>query len=511
MQVGNLRSSQYLKKMMNVKKYRAETTREALEKIKMDLGEDAFVLETKQVRAGGFMGYGAKTQIEISATPSMESLAAKKRTSKFKNSKKKSIIDFNEDVPAFPEVIAQPKKIEKVEIMNALQSRAAAVKKFDNAFPYNPKKISFLTLEKEIETVEISSESPKLVHSKKEIVKPEIKKQSAPKKVVQETTRQNTIQESAPPVIQKTSSPVVTNRELELLRAELREVKFSINAFAAKQNIQPSPKSIEIDTCSLFFEPPFSDAYNELTAMGISSEVAHKLVAKIIPQFKKTAPKEIKTASLRKAILSLIKFGEDPLKEESTVLAFIGATGVGKTTTIAKLAARIALEERRRVELVTLDTYRIAAVEQLKTYAEIIGVGCHVVRSVLELDVLVRRFPADATVLIDTTGKNPHDLTDQQELSDYLKRHTEIRKCLAVQATTHPLDAIEAVKKFETYGADCLTITKFDETTRPGAMLELLAESSLPLVYLCAGQRVPEDLKVATQEIFAARIFGDQI
>jgi flagellar biosynthesis protein FlhF len=499
--------------MMNVKKYRAETTREALEKIKKDLGEDAFVLETKQVRAGGFMGYGAKTQIEISATPSMESSAAKQRKSKSKNSKKKSIIDFNEDVPAFPAVIHQPKKIEKVEIMNALQSRAASVKKFDNAFPYKPKKISFLTLEKEIETVEISSESPKLVHSKKEAVNPEIKKQVAPQKVIHETAPQKVTQEIAPQVSQKSSSPIVVNRELELLRAELREVKFSINAFTAKQNIQPAPKNIEIDTCSLFFEPPFSDAYNELTAMGISPEVAHKLVAKIIPQFKKGSikPSEITNASLRKAILSLINFGEDPLKgEESAVLAFIGATGVGKTTTIAKLAARIALEERRRVELVTLDTYRIAAVEQLKTYAEIIGVGCHVVRSVLELDVLVRRFPADATVLIDTTGRNPHDLADQHELSDYLKRHTEIRKCLAVQATTHPLDAIAAVKKFEMYGADCLALTKLDETTRPGAMLELLAESALPLVYLCAGQRVPEDIKAATPESFAARIFGEK-
>jgi flagellar biosynthesis protein FlhF len=189
----------------------------------------------------------------------------------------------------------------------------------------------------------------------------------------------------------------------------------------------------------------------------------------------------------------------------------IGSTGVGKTTTVAKLAARIALEERRRVELVTLDTYRIAAVEQLKTYAEIIGAGCHVVRSVLELDVLIRRFPAEATVLIDTTGRNPHDLADQHELSDYLKRHTEIRKCLAVQATTHPIDAIAAVKKFEMYGADCLAITKLDETTRPGAMLELLAECGLPLTYLCMGQRVPEDIKVATPENFAARIFGEKI
>lgn len=193
------------------------------------------------------------------------------------------------------------------------------------------------------------------------------------------------------------------------------------------------------------------------------------------------------------------------------MVAFIGATGVGKTTTIAKLAARIALHERRRVELVTLDTYRIAAVEQLKTYAEIIGAGCQVVRSVLELDAVLRRRAKDTTILIDTTGKSPHDLADQYELSDYFRKHEEIRKCLAVQATTHPSDNLAAIERFTAYGADCLTLTKMDETTRPGAAVELVSESRLPLVYLCDGQRVPEDLSPATPENFITRILGGKM
>ena len=491
---------------MNVKKYRAETTREALEQIKMDLGEDAFVLETKQVRTGGFMGLGTKTQIEISATPSVETSAAKERKAKQNAFSNNSIFNLTEDVPAFPPFDNQPKKIEKVEIMNALQSRAASVNNFDKTFPYNPKTMASPAPRKQIEAVEISPEAPKVVHAKKEFVEQKVDAQSpASNTEVQSPTTKN---------ILENISATVSNREFDMLRAELREVKFSLNAFAGRQNVQQFQTSIEVDAFSEVFDPPFSNAYIELTAMGVSPEIAHNLVAEIIPQYKNgaVALNEITHASLRKAILSLIKFGEDPLKsEQPAVLAVIGSTGVGKTTTVAKLAARIALEERRRVELVTLDTYRIAAVEQLKTYAEIIGAGCHVVRSVLELDVLIRRFPAEATVLIDTTGRNPHDLADQHELSDYLKRHTEIRKCLAVQATTHPLDAIAAVKKFEMYGADCLAITKLDETTRPGAMLELLAECGLPLTYLCMGQRVPEDIKVATPENFAARIFGEKI
>ncbi|MEJ7713712.1 MAG: hypothetical protein WKF84_28670 [Pyrinomonadaceae bacterium] len=103
-------------------------------------------------------------------------------------------------------------------------------------------------------------------------------------------------------------------------------------------------------------------------------------------------------SALSQALPSLVTFAPDPLCEipnktkKHAAAVFIGPTGVGKTTTIAKLAARLALRERRRVELITLDTYRIAAVEQLKTYAEIIGTRCHVARSVMEVDTLVRRF-----------------------------------------------------------------------------------------------------------------------
>jgi len=131
------------------------------------------------------------------------------------------------------------------------------------------------------------------------------------------------------------------------------------------------------------------------------------------------------------------------------------------------------------------------------------------VRSIFEMEAVLRRIPVDVDIFIDTTGKNPHDLSDQYEISDYLSRHKEIRKCLAVQATTHPLDGLAAIGKFEMYGADCLALTKTDETLRPGAMLELAAECSLPLVYFSTGQRVPEDLQAATPETFVSRILGE--
>lgn len=471
--------------MMQVKKYRAATTREALEQVKQDLGEDAFVLETKKVRAGGFLGLGAQMQIEISAaTPNHASESQNSKS----NRKSKLKLNLTDDTFAAPKSSIE----ETIETESALpfiltndisKSLAKSAKAYGN----------ILSLEQpKIETVEISENAPQIVHAKREPAKVSLPEQQAS------------------PVAESQASS--SSRELELLRAELREVKFSLGAFTNRQNIQQSQPAVDLNACGEVYDSPFFEAYTALAQTGVSAELARKFINDIIPHYKSGFIKahELTQEALIYGLTSLIKFEENPLElQQPAIMAVIGATGVGKTTTIAKIAARIALHERRPVELVTLDTYRIAAVEQLKTYAEIIGAGCHVVRSVFELDAMLRRLPSDATILIDTTGRNPHDLADQHELSDYLRRRAEIRKCLTVQATTNPADSLAAIKKFEMYGVDCLAFTKMDETTRPGALLELAAAGDLPLTYFCAGQRVPEDLQTATPETFVGNILRE--
>lgn len=487
--------------MMQVKKYRAATTREALEQIKQDLGEDAFVLETKRVKSGGFLGLGAQMQIEISAANPMQNT---KNAAEPKQTGQK--LHLTENTVAAPVISEKKLEIEKDKLMSALFSRAEAVeidKKPSNTMKYG----SFLGLEEtpKFETVEISSESPRIVHPKREKIKPVVVEETLPVSVPQ-------IASPAPAISAPTENPttLISNRELELLRAELREVKFSLGAFSTRQNTQQIDQTeVDFEKFGEVFDSPYFAAYLKLTNTGVPREFARRMIAEIIPMHKRGLIKneDIASKALTTGLPSIIKFGANAF--QPSIMALIGPTGVGKTTTVAKLAARIALRERRRVELITLDTYRIAAVEQLKIYAEIIGANCHVVRSVFELDAVLRRLPSEATVLIDTTGKNPHDLADQYELADYLKGRDDISKCLAIQATTNFSDGLAAVKKFEMYGADCLTITKLDETTRPGAMVELVAEGLLPLTYLCTGQRVPEDLHGATPENLAARIIHE--
>lgn len=469
--------------MANVKKYRAASTREALELVKKDLGEDAFVLETKRVKAGGFLGMGSKTQVEVSAAaPSMfnpPATASQKQNDK-KPVKSHAILKLNDEPLTYSRNATRAEDTKKESLISALNARASAASEFDREMK---------TRNSGFEPVELSPEAPKVVFPKKEFTRPAL--------------------ETA---VQKAdSAPAYTpSRELEMLRAELREVKFSLGAYAQLQHNNTWHSDIDLDVFGGVFDAPFQGIFTELTGVGIPADMARKFVADIVPLHKANpvAASHLTRATLLRALSMNLKFEEIAIQRDPIVMAMIGPTGVGKTTTIAKLAARISLHEHRRVELVTLDTYRIAAVEQLKTYAEIIGAGCHVVRTVLELDAVLAKLPAEATVLIDTTGRSPHDLADQFELSDYLRGRLSIRKCLAVQANTHPVDAVAAIKKFEMYGADSLAVTKIDETMRPGAVLETIAKSGLPLAYFCTGQRVPEDLQIATPAGLTDRILG---
>lgn len=476
--------------MMNVRKYRAETTRDALELVKKELGEDAFVLETRRVRSGGFLGLNAKMEVEVSAATS--DAVAGNDPAKIQEPapiRSTKLVDLKDEAAATPSFAPFAPPVKERNIMSAIASRAATTADFEA----HVAKLNAEAIKANPDTVEINPEAPRFVFPESE---------KAAKKVGEKTVTK--------PVAADARPARISDRDFELLRAEMREVKFSLSALAGRQNSTRRSGAIDLGVFGMSVEPEMHDVFVELMGTGIPAEIAQQFAMKLgfdgSPEESRLNP--ARTALLN-AVSASVAFQPEILAgEESSILAVIGSTGVGKTTTAAKLAARSALYDHQRVELVTLDTYRIAAVEQLKTYAEIIGAGCHVVRSVFELDAVLCRLPKNAKVIIDTTGRNPHDLADQFEFSDFLQRRSDIRKCLVVQATTHPMDAIAAIRKFEMYGADCLAVTKLDETTRPGATLETILDSGLPLAYLGTGQRVPEDLQIATAESLTNRILA---
>lgn len=194
------------------------------------------------------------------------------------------------------------------------------------------------------------------------------------------------------------------------------------------------------------------------------------------------------------------------------ITALVGPTGVGKTTTIAKLAARDALIERKRVVLVSTDNYRIAGAEQLEQYANLIGIPCEIACDGPSLaSILVRHAKADR-IFIDTAGRAPRDrdaIVDMAEMLASPGWPVEIHLCLA--AAMRSAELKYALAQHEPLNPSALLITKLDEAVAFGGILSAALWSRLPLSYFTTGQRVPEDLELATSARLAGALAGDEV
>lgn len=191
------------------------------------------------------------------------------------------------------------------------------------------------------------------------------------------------------------------------------------------------------------------------------------------------------------------------------VVAMIGPTGVGKTTTIAKLAANFALLERKRVGLVTIDTYRIAAVEQLKTYAEIIGVPLEVVFHPEGLETALAKHKDKDVIFIDTAGRSPRNEPHINELAEFLRVAEPDEILLVLSTNTPTLDLLEIYQRFNVVRIDKLVFTKVDECERFGQILNVAYKTKTGLAYITNGQNVPDDIMVPDPSYLAKMILGE--
>ena len=179
------------------------------------------------------------------------------------------------------------------------------------------------------------------------------------------------------------------------------------------------------------------------------------------------------------------------------VVALVGPTGVGKTTSLAKLAALFAIRMRARTALVTADTYRVAASEQLRVYANIIGLPMKVLNEPKEAPDVLREYRDYDLILMDTAGGSPFNTGQMKELKAILDVVRPDEVMLTMAANTQLDDLRQALLCYGMVKPTSLLFTKLDETQRFGAMLSILVEMGLPLSYCCMGQNVPDDLVLA--------------
>ena len=253
-------------------------------------------------------------------------------------------------------------------------------------------------------------------------------------------------------------------------------------------------------------EPQKAAVLREMLAAGFSASLARYLLDKL-PANRDTADsmRWIKTVLTRN--LSAMT-NEDALINQGGVFALVGPTGVGKTTSTAKLAARCVMRHGPdKLALITTDAYRIGAHEQLRIYGKILGVMVHSVKDEADLRIALKELKNKHTVLIDTVGVSQRDQMVTEQVSMLQGAGTEVKRLLCLNATATQDTLNEVVRAYQGSGLAGCIMTKLDEAAAIGNVLDVVIRQKLNLFYVSNGQRVPEDLHLADPAYLIDRAF----
>jgi flagellar biosynthesis protein FlhF len=297
------------------------------------------------------------------------------------------------------------------------------------------------------------------------------------------------------PVIEKN----ITNQKIEqeeYLRSEINEIKEVV-----KQLIESNDSSVNkiVDQND--------DIYDLFSEMDLSKV--------IIEDFESYCDQnninknEINKIVLYEFLMNRFNNKLNVRTPDSRILALIGPTGVGKTTTIAKIASREFLVNHRNVGLITIDTYRIGAVEQLKIYANILDIPVEVVSDKDDMKTALDNLSDCDLILIDTTGSSYKNAEQIEELKQYLGEVEEKEVSLVISMTSKNTDVIQMLNNYQRVGFDNLILTKFDETLSYGSILNAFYLCDKPISYISMGQVVPDDLENATRDVLFKYIWGE--
>ncbi|MBY5990747.1 flagellar biosynthesis protein FlhF [Ferrimonas balearica] len=304
-------------------------------------------------------------------------------------------------------------------------------------------------------------------------------------------------QPQAQPQPSRRPAPGKASEELSAMKAEMASIRQLLQHQVSNLMQQDLARS----------EPVRAMLTEQLRDLGFHKEVAEHF-ARMVPEHS-----EIHDAIdyLPELVAQALSCGNESMLNEGGVIALVGPTGVGKTTTVAKLAARfVARYGINQVALVTTDNYRIGAQEQLTTFGKIMGCPVRSAASVEELEEVIYQLRSRRLILIDTAGMGQRDMRLVEQL-DQLTRSTRlpIKPYLVLSATAQYRVLKETVERFRQIDLAGCIFTKLDEAHNLGEALSVLIQNQLPVCYLTDGQRVPEDLRTADPRYLAERALAD--
>jgi flagellar biosynthesis protein FlhF len=454
---------------MPLKVYRARSMTEALAEVKKDLGSDAVILHTRTFKTPGVLGFGARNMVEITATDDEPTT-----TKRPERSARRSLERTSSAIPA-----ARPLANSAASKAYAGVGSAAPVAAQREQTTFDPASLSGAGVS--------LMEPPASVESDRAIAPP----QSQMLRVA--SSRQDKPAESAG------------------LEDELHSIKRMLGRIL---NNASSPATAPGSMPDALFEH-----YLALTEQSVATEIADEIVGKVRDELSASelADKEIVRETMLRQIAKLVPAaGDSPLPRKPAdgrplTIALIGPTGVGKTTTLAKLAAVAKLRHGRSVGLVTTDTYRIAAVEQLRTYADIIGLQLKVVSSPAEMRPALDELSECDVVLVDTAGRSQHDTDRLCELRAYLDEADPHETHLVLSTTSAEAVMLRAAERFAELGPNRLILTKLDEAVNFGVLLSVTRKAQIKLSYVTMGQEVPDHIEAGKPDRISRLILGGPV
>jgi len=286
------------------------------------------------------------------------------------------------------------------------------------------------------------------------------------------------------------------------IRTELAEVKDSMNIFFDVLGLKRN-KTGNDQTDSIYYR---------LISEGISKEKAWRAADKVKSEL---VSGQIEDSNAGLVVVeNLIRQSlpmNNPCAKGQRVKVLIGPTGVGKTTTLAKLSAFHALHEKKNVGIITTDTYRIAAVEQLKIYARIIGLPLEIASGSMDFKKSLRKFADKDIILVDTPGTSRNDMLNTGKLYETLKSEVPCESNLLISLTSSKECMMEVASRYGRFDYNQVILTRADECTRIGFLWDILDQIAKPVSYITNGQNVPNDIEEANPQKIARLIVGNDL
>ncbi|MBW7997459.1 MAG: flagellar biosynthesis protein FlhF [Candidatus Glassbacteria bacterium] len=421
---------------MKVKKYTAPSMREALEKMKRDLGTGAVILGSRKISRGGLLDFIGKEMFEVTATTEDNVLVASPSAAKPGNGAE----------------------------VNAAGGRVSFTVGDNGAVATGAKGSFGQLLARQVPPLPVASASPG-----------------------------NGIGRRTP----------IDSANVRMLQQELKDLRSAVGEMAEHMKYQRMPS----------LPPVLREVYKKLVNIELEERTAGDLIQKLYARFSEKQYNEIELVEkyLIEEITRMIPVsrpakpsGKDPL-----IILFAGPSGVGKTTCLAKLATNKRFYGGHKVVMVTADTYRVAATQQLGTFSEIADIPLEIAHSPRDITRAVKRHQDKEVILIDTSGGSQFNDKMLSELKDFVTAAGPDEVHLVLSVDTKPRDLQHAIRRFRTGKSMRLLLTKFDETLTFGSIVGVARDAGIPISYLTFGQEVPEDIEPADAAKIAKLVVGN--